>query len=82
LDQWTNQDGQKRSRLYVRADNFQFLEPRSDSGQGEGGSRYQRGTSAARGPVSPPRSASEDEEPRPQAEGFGTEARGEEEIPF
>jgi single-strand DNA-binding protein len=37
LDQWTTQDNQKRSRLHIVADNFQFLEPRTD-GAG-GGSR-------------------------------------------
>ncbi len=30
LDQWTSQDGQKRSRLVVVVDNFQYLEPRGD----------------------------------------------------
>lgn len=30
LDQWTSQDGQKRSKLTIVVDNFQFLEPRSD----------------------------------------------------
>jgi single-strand DNA-binding protein len=34
LDQWTAQDGQKRSKLKVVLDDLQFLEPR-----GEGGSR-------------------------------------------
>src|SRR5437667_7949703 len=34
LDQWTTQDGQKRSRLHVVAENFQYLEPRSDGGSG------------------------------------------------
>jgi single-strand DNA-binding protein len=33
LDQWTGQDGQKRSRLHVVAENFQFLE-RRDEGTG------------------------------------------------
>jgi single-strand DNA-binding protein len=32
FDQWTGQDGQKRSRLLVRVDNFQFLERREDGG--------------------------------------------------
>src|SRR5262245_54688789 len=32
LDQWTTQDGQKRSRLMVVADNFQFLERREEGG--------------------------------------------------
>jgi single-strand DNA-binding protein len=33
LDQWTTQDGQKRSMVKVVLDNFEFLEPRKD-GQG------------------------------------------------
>jgi single-strand DNA-binding protein len=32
LDQWTAQDGQKRSRLLVIVDNLQFLEPRGEGG--------------------------------------------------
>src|SRR5262245_16007415 len=32
LDQWTAQDGQKRSRLHVVLDNVQFLEPRGEGG--------------------------------------------------
>ena len=82
LDQWTSQDGQKRQRLLVVVDNFQFLEPRSDAGSGEGGSRYQRGAPASRAPATAPRPAPE-EEHAPEAEGFGAEGRGgEEEIPF
>src|SRR5262249_50451450 len=30
LDQWTSQDGQKRSKLTVVVDSLQFLEPRAD----------------------------------------------------
>src|SRR5205823_4152847 len=37
LDQWTSQDGQKRSQLRVVVDNLQFLEPR---GEGGGAPRY------------------------------------------
>src|SRR5262249_22406242 len=33
LDQWTAQDGQKRSKLKVVMDNMQFLEPRGEGGQ-------------------------------------------------
>ena len=36
LDQWTSQDGQKRSQLKIVADNFQFLEPRKDGGAAGG----------------------------------------------
>jgi single-strand DNA-binding protein len=43
LDQWTSQDGQKRSKLKIVVDNFQFLEPR-----GEGGGRGAGGGSAPR----------------------------------
>ncbi|MBI3410844.1 MAG: single-stranded DNA-binding protein [Planctomycetes bacterium] len=32
LDQWTAQDGQKRSKLKVTVDNFQYLEPRNYDG--------------------------------------------------
>lgn len=41
MDTWTSQqDNQKRSKLVVVIDNFQFLEPRSDGGgMGEGGGR-------------------------------------------
>jgi len=48
LDQWTAQDGQKRSKLKIVLDNMQFLEPRTDGGGGRasssggGGGGYQR----------------------------------------
>src|SRR4051794_26212930 len=48
LDQWTSQDGQKRSRLVLVVDNFQFLEPRSDGGSGDGGMRGGREGAPAR----------------------------------
>lgn len=44
MDQWTAQDGQKRSKLLIVLDNVQFLEPR-----GEGGGS--RGSYQARQPV-------------------------------
>src|SRR5215475_1337240 len=43
LDQWTDKEGQKRSKLMVVVDNFQFLEPRTDAGSGgEGMARAPR----------------------------------------
>lgn len=43
MDQWTNQqDGQKRSKLVIVVDNFQFLEPRGEGGMSEGGGRPSR----------------------------------------
>jgi len=51
LDQWTDKDGQKRSKLMVVVENFQFLEPKKDGmggGPGEGSStRAPRPTAAA-----------------------------------
>lgn len=32
FDQWTSQDGQKRSKLKVVADNVQFLDPKGEGG--------------------------------------------------
>jgi|SRR5262245_48632877 len=37
LNKWTTQDGQERQKLLVVADNLEFLDPRTDTG--EGGSR-------------------------------------------
>src|SRR4051812_10907839 len=47
MDQWTTQDGQKRSRLVVVVDNFQYLEPRQDAGGEGGGNGYGRSRPAA-----------------------------------
>jgi single-strand DNA-binding protein len=40
LDQWTTQEGQKRSQVKIVLDNFEFLEPRKD-GTGSAPSRQQ-----------------------------------------
>jgi single-strand DNA-binding protein len=55
FDQWTDKEGNKRSRLLVRVDNFQYLDPRGDGGgAGAGGSgSYQRSQSPR--PSSAPR---------------------------
>lgn len=42
FDSWTGQDGQKRSRLSVVVDNFQFVGGRGDAPGGGGGAPYQR----------------------------------------
>jgi single-strand DNA-binding protein len=57
LDQWTAQDGQKRSKLFVVASNFQFLEPR---GEGSGG--YSRSAAPAGSNV-PAKKSNYDEPP-------------------
>src|SRR5579871_908755 len=48
LDQWTDKDGQKRSKLKIVLQDVQFLEPRSSSDGGEGGSRAPRASSPPR----------------------------------
>ncbi len=45
LDQWTGQDGQRRSKHSVIADNFQFVGSRDGGGGGGGG--YQRESGGA-----------------------------------
>src|SRR5204862_6777509 len=74
LDQWTGQDGQKRSKIKVVIDNFQYLEPRADGG--EGGGRYSQGSQTARrtGPAAAPAYEAEPDEP--------ADVRNDEEIPF
>lgn len=37
LDQWTDKDGQKKSKLKVVGDNFQYLEAKGAGGNGGGG---------------------------------------------
>jgi len=45
FDSWTGQDGQKRSRLTVVAENFQFVGARADQpGAPAGGTPYERST--------------------------------------
>jgi single-strand DNA-binding protein len=48
LDQWTDKDGQKRSKLKIVLNDVQFLEPRAEGAAGEGGARAQRMTAAPR----------------------------------
>jgi single-strand DNA-binding protein len=81
LDQWTDKEGQKRSRLLVRVDNFQYLDAKPDGAGGEGGSRFQRSSApAASKPASRP-SSDYDEPMEPEPE--PPAPRGtEEEIPF
>ncbi len=77
LDQWTGQDGQKRSRLFVVADSFQFLDSRQDGE--EGGQRPTRGAPVAqRSPSQPPADDNFDE-PAPSM--APSETR-EDDIPF
>jgi single-strand DNA-binding protein len=42
MDSWTSQDGQKRNKLVVVAENFQFLEPKGEGGGSAGGGSFNR----------------------------------------
>ncbi len=83
LDQWTSQDGQKRSKLNVVMDNFQFLEPRADgANMGEGSPRASRPAPAPR--RSAPAATSNYDEPPAEPEHMeAPEPReGGDDIPF
>jgi single-strand DNA-binding protein len=82
LDQWTSQDGQKRSRIKIIVDNFQFLEPRADGGSG-GGSGARSAAPMSRRP-SPAPTGSFDEPPgEPEPMMDAPPAGGaEDQIPF
>lgn len=50
LDQWTAQDGQKRSMIKVVLDNLEFLERRQDGGGASGGAPPRRQDGPPAGP--------------------------------
>ena len=52
FDQWEGKDGQKRSRLRVTVDNFEFLGGSKGGGQGGGGPRNSAGGEEGGGPPS------------------------------
>jgi single-strand DNA-binding protein len=81
LDQWTSQNGEKRSMLKVILDDFQFLQPKADGTMGDGGMRASR-------PAAPAMSAAPSsgmnggyDEPAP-ALAPSSAGGGDEEIPF
>lgn len=77
LDQWTGQDGQKRSRLVIVLDSFQYLDSKQD-GSSNGSGNYPR-SNAAGSSASASRGGYEEPEPE-----FSPPDRGgpEGEIPF
>lgn len=70
LEQWTSQqDGQKRSRLVIVMDDFQFLEPRPEGGAPMGGGApAAQGRSGTMNPQAPTRAVAP-----PMDEGFDSE---------
>ena len=74
LDQWTSKEGEKRSKLKVVLDNFEFLQPRTD---GEG---QPMRSAPSRGPAPmAPRGNYDEPPPEPEHEAPGG---GESDIPF
>jgi single-strand DNA-binding protein len=83
LDQWTSQDGQKRSKIKIVLDNVQFLEPRGEGGSGPRGSSAPRRPAAAGGPPMEDDGGSYDQAPPPDADlPPPPPGRGDGEIPF
>src|SRR5207302_1936744 len=82
LDQWTAQDGQKRSKLKIVVEQVQFLTPRTETGANEGASRFQRGTASSPMPVGAPASGSDFGDAHAEPEPFAAADRGDETIPF
>ena len=78
LDRWTSKEGEQRSKLKIVVDNLEFLEPRSDGG--EGGGRSTRSAPPASRPTSGPRAPMNDE---PEADVPDAPPAGENsDIPF
>jgi single-strand DNA-binding protein len=80
FDQWTSKDNEKRSKLKVVVDNFEFLEPRPGGPSSEGGMRAARPAPAATPARPPAEPGTTFDESGPEMEPH--EPRGEQEIPF
>ena len=79
LDQWTDQNGQKRSKLMVVVDNFQFLERRED---GQGGGLRAAGPAPARAASRAPGASSPGGEEYDEPDNVPGNGGQEDEIPF
>jgi single-strand DNA-binding protein len=82
LNEWTDKDGQKRSKLLVVADSLEFLERREEGAGGDEGSRFSRSTPPAHKTPAP--SSGADNFDEPEAEPYEPPAgRGQTgDIPF
>lgn len=78
LDQWTDKDGQKRSKLKIVMQDVQFLEPRTDGAQGDSAARAPRASQPAPRRPEPSHSNSNFDEPEPGPSGGNPE----DDIPF
>jgi single-strand DNA-binding protein len=78
LNEWTDKEGQKRSKLIVVADSLEFLERREEGGGGEEGRLARGATPTRKAPASPG-----DQFGEPEPEPYEPPAaRGESDIPF
>lgn len=75
FSQWTSQEGQKRSKLEVIVENFQFLGGRRDDAQDQSAPPAAAAQAPAGGGYSDPA-------PPPPMDGGGTPGGGEGDIPF
>jgi single-strand DNA-binding protein len=81
LDQWTAQDGQKRSKLKIVLDNLQFLTPRAEGGEGSGRLQREAAPNPTRVGSSP--TGGHFEQPVAEPEPYApVDSRGEDAIPF
>jgi len=78
LDQWTSNDGQKRQRLVVVMDSFQFLDSRSEAVAS--GTATPRTTTPSRSPVASP--AGEEYLPEDALADLPDEGPSDQDIPF
>jgi single-strand DNA-binding protein len=78
LDQWTDKDGQKRSKIKVVLQDLQFLEPKADGAGNEGGRAPRAGGAPARKPDTGYGGGGGYDEP----EGNGPSRSGDDDIPF
>ena len=76
LDQWTSQDGQKRSKLKIVVDNVQFLEPRGDGPRAPSG-----GSAPSRRPAGPSGGGDDYDQSEPPMDP-PPPGRADEDIPF
>jgi single-strand DNA-binding protein len=78
LDQWTDKEGQKRSKLKLVLHDMQFLEPRAAGEAGEGGGRAPRAAAPRKADTGYGAPARDDYEPAPE----GPARAPEDDIPF
>jgi single-strand DNA-binding protein len=81
LDQWEDKDGQKRSKMRVVVEEFQFIDSKGSTGGGGGGGGDDYQQSAPR-QSSYSRPAPTRQAPQGGGGGGGHAAMGEEDIPF